>query len=200
MSWKKLHDHLTLCWIWVSKTTVSKADKCTVFLIFSKYQVTFWKSGHLLFLIVFQGKSVFLILDQMSLMICHMFKSLVPHRINPQSYVSTDSAIVEFKMDDLHHPVEFVSKLRFFVPENFLKIMAGFEYSGCVWPMDKRYSRAHYLFSLLIKFSIQFNYSLSFSSFASQSLASTLHQLYVVEIIPLALEKTDSKWGCLEGF
>ena len=62
-----------------------------------------------------------------------MFKSLVPHRINPQSYVSTDSAKVEFKMDDQHHPVEFFfSKLQFFVPENFLKIMAGFQYSGCV--------------------------------------------------------------------
>lgn len=78
---------------------------------------------------MFQGNSVFLILDQMSLMIRHIFKSLVPHRINPQSHVPTDSAIVEFKKDDLHHPVEFFSK---FVPENFLKIMAVFEYSGCV--------------------------------------------------------------------
>ena len=100
---------------------------------------------------MFQGKSVFLISDQISLMICHMFKSPVPHRINPQSHVPTDSAVVEFKKDDLHHPLEFFSKLWFFVPENFLKIMAVFEYSGCVLPMDKRYSRAHYLFSLLIK-------------------------------------------------
>lgn len=159
-----------------------------------KYQITFWKNGHLLFLIVFQGNSVFLILDQMSL-ICHIFKSLVPHRINPQSHVPTDSAIVEFKKDDLHHPVEFFSKLWFFGPENFLKIVAVFKYSGCVWPMDKRYRRAHYLSSLLIKVSIQFNYSLSFPSFASQSLAykfarpfvqiESLHQLYVVDIIPV---------------
>lgn len=146
------------------------------------------------FLIVFQGNSVFLILDQMSLMICHIFKSLVPHRINPQSHVPTDSAIVEFKKDDLHHPVEFFSKLWFFVPENFLKIMAVFEYSGCVWPMDKDIGGPiifpHYLLNSAFNLTTLYPFPASLVNHLRTNLhvfvqIESSHQLYVVEIIPV---------------
>ena len=85
--------------------------------------------------------------------------------------------------------------------------MAVSEYSGCVGSMNKRYGRAHYLFSFLTKIGIQFNSCLSFPSSTSQSLACWFaHSIWIFttalhgrEYLHFTLEETDSQTGCLEN-